>query len=183
MGKLNEEEIVTLQVLKDKGESNRAIARQLEVSESVVRYHLKRKASGTKDGRVKQALIEKLQLAEVVDHWWKTQIDLLPKNRSPSIQQLFDHLTAEHDFTGSYKSVRKYVRATFEKPKLRAVRRIETPPGAQTQSDWMEEIIDCYGPNSDRTFDVHWSELSSQFFAFITALIWPALPGISPRGF
>ena len=142
MGKLNEEEIVTLQVLKDKGESNRAIARQLEVSESVVRYHLKRKASGTKDGRVKQALIEKLQLAEVVDHWWKTQIDLLPKNRSPSIQQLFDHLTAEHDFTGSYKSVRKYVRATFEKPKLRAFRRIETPPGAQTQSDWMEEIID-----------------------------------------
>ena len=49
--------MTTLQVLKDKGESNRAIARQLEVSESVVRYHLKRKASGAKDGRAKQALI------------------------------------------------------------------------------------------------------------------------------
>ena len=142
MGKLNEEEIVTLQVLKDKGQSNRAIARQLEVAESVVRYHLKRKASGAKDGRKKQTLIQKLQLTEVVDHWWKTQQDLLPKDRSPSIQQLFDHLAAEHDYSGSYKSVRKYVRATFEKRKLRALRRIETPPGAQTQSDWMEITID-----------------------------------------
>ena len=142
MGKLNTEEIVTLQVLKNKGESNRAVARQLDVSESVVRYHLKRKAAGATDGRVKASLIEQLQLAEVVDHWWKTQIELLPKNRSPSIQQLHDHLKAEHDYSGSYKSVRKYVRATFEKPKLRAFRRIETPPGAQTQSDWMEINID-----------------------------------------
>ena len=57
MGKLNKEELVTLQTLKTKGQSNRAIARQLDVSESVVRYHLKRQAADSVDGRGKASLI------------------------------------------------------------------------------------------------------------------------------
>jgi hypothetical protein len=47
-------------------------------------------------------------------------------------------LVLEHDYTGSYKSVLRHVRAKFPKPKLRPFRRVETPPGAQAQVDWWE---------------------------------------------
>ena len=42
MANLGKDEIVTLQVLKQKGESNRDIAKRLNVSEGTVRYHLRR---------------------------------------------------------------------------------------------------------------------------------------------
>ena len=146
MGKLNTEEIVTIQVLKQKGESNRAIAQRLGVVESVVRYHLKRNATGGRDGRKKQTLITNLGLGEVVRHWWQAQTEALPEGRSPNINGLWNFLKDEYDYTGSYKSVRKYVRENFPKPKLRPFRRVETPPGAQTQSDWMEVKVDIgYG--------------------------------------
>jgi len=82
---------------------------------------------------------------EVVEHWWQTQLDLLPAGRSPNIQQLWQLLVEDHQYDGSYKSVAKYVRGKFAKPKLRPFRRIETPPGAQTQSDWLEEKVKLDG--------------------------------------
>ena len=42
MAGLRKDEIVTLQVLKEKGVSNRAIARQLNVTEGALGYHLYR---------------------------------------------------------------------------------------------------------------------------------------------
>ena len=63
MSKLTKDEIVTLQVLNEKGKSKRAIARQLNVSEGTVRYHLRRQAASATDGRKKQPLIEKQNLA------------------------------------------------------------------------------------------------------------------------
>jgi len=142
LGKLNKEEIVTLQVLKQKGESNRGIARQLGVAESAVRYHLRRQSAGATDGRKKQSLIQRLELVGVVEHWWRHQLEMLPAGRSPNINGLWLFLKDEYEYPGSYKSVQKYVRVTFAKPKLRAFRRIETPPGAQTQSDWLEAKVD-----------------------------------------
>lgn len=136
---------MTLQVLAEKGNSKRAIARQLNVSEGTVRYHLRRQAASAVDGRKKQPLVVKLRLEEVVAHWWQTQLDLLPSDRSPNIQQLWQLLVHDHQYPGSYKSVAKYVRSTFVKPKLRSFRRIETPPGAQTQSDWLEANISLDG--------------------------------------
>ena len=138
---LTKDEIVTLQVLKEKGQSNRAIARQLNVTEGAVRYHLHRQAINASDGRQKQSLIKKLELTNIVDHWWKTQLSQLANDRSPNVQRLWEFLVEEHQYPGSYKSVRKYVRSTFKKPKLRPFRRVETPPAAQTQSDWMEDKI------------------------------------------
>lgn len=141
MAKLTKDEIVALQVLKDKGESNRAVAKRLGVTERTVRYHLQRQATQATDGRQKASLVEQLDLVAVVQHWWTTQVGNLPADRSPNVHQLWQMLVEEHHYSGSYKSVRKYVRMTFDKPKLRPFRRIETPPGAQTQSDWMEERI------------------------------------------
>jgi len=145
LSKLTKDEIVTLQVLVQKGQSKRSVARQLKVSEGTVRYHLRRQAASASDGRKKQTQIEKLGLVKVVEHWWQTQLDLLPSGRSPNIQQLWQRLVEDHQYDGSYKSVAKYVRGKFPKPKLRPFRRIETPPGAQTQSDWLEEWINLDG--------------------------------------
>ncbi len=167
MAKLTKDELVTLQVLHTKGESNRAIARRLSVSEGTVRYHLRRQATNANDRRQKQALIEQLELCEVVNHWWQSQSELLPEGRSPNVHRLWQHLVHEHDYPGSYKSVRKYVRAKFPAPKLRPFRRIETPPGAQTQSDWLEEKVQLDG-------------VMTKFYGFImtlshsrmTAVVW-----------
>lgn len=145
MAKLTEDEIVTLCVLKEKGESNCAIGRRLSVSEGAVRYHLRRAASKATDGRRKRCLIEQLGLEEVVRHWWQSEEAILADKRSPNVRDLWDHLVEEHDYSGSYKSVRKYVRGVFPPPKRRPFRRIETPPGAQTQSDWLELKMDLGG--------------------------------------
>lgn len=142
MAKLGKDEIVTLQVLKEKGESNREIGRRLGVSEGAVRYHLRRQRSSAGDGRRKTCLIVKLGLEQVVEHWWQTQVELLPADRGPNVQRLWQLLVEEHQYHGSYKSVRKYVRAKFPAPKRRPFRRIETPPGAQMQSDWLEANIE-----------------------------------------
>lgn len=45
---------------------------------------------------------------------------------------------AEHGYPGTLRSVQRYFRAEFPRPRLRARRRIETPPGAQAQADWCE---------------------------------------------
>jgi hypothetical protein len=61
-------------------------------------------------------------------------------------------LTAEHGYAGSLRSIERYCAAHFERPKLRARRRVETPPGAQAQVDWAEfraviiggEVVDLF---------------------------------------
>jgi DNA-binding CsgD family transcriptional regulator len=62
---LSEEEIVTLQVLRDKGLSFREIAATLGVSEGTIRYHRKRR--GQLDGRGKPRKAQ--ALANVIDAW------------------------------------------------------------------------------------------------------------------
>ncbi len=142
MAKLRKEDVVTLHVLKEKGSSNTKIARVLGVTEGAVRYHLRRQAGGARDGRKKRSLIEQSGLSRVVARWWEHQLEVLPFNRSPNVQVLWDLLVCEHGYAGSVKSVRKYIRDHFPKPPLRPFRRIETPAGAQSQSDWLEAKID-----------------------------------------
>ena len=168
MAKLTKEEIVTLQVLKNKGETNRAIAHRLSVTEGTIRYHLRRQANGMTDGRQKRCLIETLGLEQVVDHWWQLQSDMLPKDRSPNIQQLWCLLVEEHEYSGSYKSVRKYVRSKYQPAKLRPFRRVETPAGAQTQSDWLEAKVDI--GRGERT--IVYGFIMTLSHSRMTALVW-----------
>jgi transposase len=51
---------------------------------------------------------------------------------------LYGHLVEEHGYEGSYKSVVRYVRSRWGRPAIRTYRRVETPPGAQSQTDWGE---------------------------------------------
>lgn len=94
--KLSPEEIVSLYVLKSKGQSNTQIAHTLGVSEGTVRYHLLRQEQP--DGR--QHKPKKADaLAEVIDHWVFTH---QPQGRDGqplrpvNSRALFDYLVLEH---------------------------------------------------------------------------------------
>lgn len=52
--RLRREEVMTIEVLHERGLSNRAIARQLGVYEHAVRYRLARQAAGAVDGRAQK---------------------------------------------------------------------------------------------------------------------------------
>jgi transposase len=136
--KLRSEEIVTLTVLKSKGQPNTQIAQTLGISEGAVRYHLRR--AGHADGRAGKPR-KADALAEVIDHWIFTQQPQVQEGeplRPVNIRGLFDWLQGEYAYDGSYKSVLRFVRARYPRPRLRPFRRVETPPGAQAQVDWGE---------------------------------------------
>jgi transposase len=135
--KLTAEEVVTLTVLKRKGQSNVQIAQTLGVTEAAVRYRLRR--HGRPDGR--QHKPRKADpLAPAVAHWVAARHPGAGDGpaRPVNVQALYDWLRQEHAYDGSYKSVLRFVRAHYPRPRLRPYRRVETPPGAQAQVDWGE---------------------------------------------
>lgn len=136
--KLSAEEIVTVQVLKNKGQSNTQIAQALGVTEGAVRYHLRHQ--GQPDGRQGKPR-KAAPLAEAIDHWVFSQQPAARDGeplRPVNVRALFDWLTLEHAYAGSYKSVLRLVRDRYPRPRLRPFRRVETLPGAQAQVDWGE---------------------------------------------
>lgn len=132
MPSLRREEVVTIEVLSAKQVPSRAIARQLGVTESTVRYHLRRSREGAVDGR-RDKVFAAAAFADVIDAWRAGHGEL---GRPLNVRDLFDHLVRTHAYAGSYKSVLRYVRARFGRPPIRTYRRVETVPGAQSQSDW-----------------------------------------------
>lgn len=130
MAKLDEAACMTIQTLARKGLSNRETARILGVSEGAVRYQRKRTAEQTPDGRSRRTGIAD-DYAEAIARW-REALGERPLN----LAALHEWLVREHDYTGSLRSVQRYWKKTYPAPKLRARRRIETPPGAQSQVDW-----------------------------------------------
>jgi transposase len=132
--RLRPEEIVTIQVLAQQGMAKRAIARQLGLDESSVRYQLERVAKSRSDGR--KAKGRKADPYEAwILHWIEAH-----KTRTGHINvaELYDDLVEQHGYGGSYRSVLRWIQARYPRKKIRAYRRIETVPGAQTQTDWGE---------------------------------------------
>jgi len=123
---------MTIGVLHERGLSNRAIARQLGVHEHAVRYRLARMASGARDGRADRPRSVE-PWAAAIAHWME-----LSAERGVNLVALDAWLRAEHGYAGSYKAVQRFVGAKYPKPRLRVRRRVETPPGAQAQTDWAE---------------------------------------------
>ena len=123
---------MTIKTLARKGTPKRVIARQLDMSEGNVRYHLRRLEAGAVDGRSRQRR-KAADWAEPIEFWLSQRRE----NKEPvNLADLHDWLVAEHDFDGSLRSLQRYVAAHYPPPRKRARRRVETPPGAQAQVDW-----------------------------------------------
>lgn len=103
----------------------------LDVTEGAVRYHVERRAACAVDGRTRQ-LQRAATLATVITEW------MTCSGERPNLAALHDELVREHGYEGSLRSVQRYVGKHFPKPAVRARRRVETPPGAQAQTDWAE---------------------------------------------
>lgn len=122
---------MTIKTLDRKGVSKRGIARQLQMSEGNVRYHLRRMAVGARDGRSRQRH-KAADWAEPIAYW----LSLCAPDEARNLADLYDWLVAEHDFSGSLRGLQRFVAAHYPPPRKRARRRVETPPGAQAQVDW-----------------------------------------------
>jgi len=130
MSKLDQEARVTIKTLLSKGISHCEVARLLQVSEGAVRYQAKRIATDAVDGRSRQ-ISKAVGWAEPIAHWRAQHSDGVI-----NLAALHEWLIREHGYDGSLRSVQRYWRRTFPAPQLRARRRIETPPAAQSQVDW-----------------------------------------------
>ncbi len=120
---------MTIKTLAAKGVPKRAIARQLDVCEGTVRYHLRRMAQGAQDGRRRQQRLA-ARCCTAIDHWVDTHEGAI------NTAALHDWLVSEHGYTGSLRSVQRFVSDRYPPPPRRARRRVETPPGVQAQADW-----------------------------------------------
>jgi transposase len=120
---------MTIKTLAARGVPGRAIARQLDLSEGTIRYHLRRLAAGATDGRSRQ-IRRASPLREAIDHWVSHHDGVL------NVAALYDWLIVEHNYAGSLRSVQRFLHDVYPPPPRRARRRVETPPGAQAQADW-----------------------------------------------
>ena len=87
---------MTIEVLHERGMSNRAIARQLGVHENAVRYRLRRLASGALDGRSGKTHSAE-PWAEAIAHWMRSTAS----SRGANGVALYEWLVAEHGYAGN----------------------------------------------------------------------------------
>lgn len=133
MAKLTPEEVITMTILHDKGESKAAISRTLGVTEGAIRYRLKRR--GVSDGRVKPAQADRF--APVIAAFM-TQTADAPRERN--LAALHEDLR-ELGYPASYGRLARWVRRHYPPAPVRPFRRVETPAGAQAQADWQEDRV------------------------------------------
>lgn len=133
--KLDLESRVTIRKLTERGVTATEIAEKLGVTEGAVRYHVRRQAQRAEDGRTQRAQSKAASHHDAIAEWlaqcesWGSGVNLSDLHR---------WLAVERAFAGSLRSVERYVAKHFPRPRKRARRRIETPPGAQAQLDWAE---------------------------------------------
>lgn len=121
---------MTIKTMLAKGVGASEVGRLLEVTEGTVRYHAARMQCGAIDGRSLQPMKAEA-VAAAIGHWRESQGD------APlSLAGLHEWLIREHSYGGSLRSVQRFWNRTYPRPRLRARRRVETPPGAQSQVDW-----------------------------------------------
>ncbi len=137
--KLSKEQVMVAKGMKERGTSVRKLARQLGVAESTLRYRLERIEEGAVDGRARQmtALDGYEELVEALQRRLGDG-RLTGRGRPAQVRELYEVLARDYGYTGSYQAVVRHLRRKHGAPKVRALRRVETPPGVQAQHDWFE---------------------------------------------
>jgi transposase len=122
------------------GVSIRQMARQLGVRDGTLRYRLKRRQGGERpDGRAGKPTA--LDGYEDVVHVLLERLGdcrLTGEGRPAQARQVHEILVRDHGFVGSARSVSRHLERRYGRPPVRALRRVETPPGVQAQHDWFE---------------------------------------------
>ncbi len=131
--KLSEEQVMVAKAMNDRGTSIRQLAKQLGVAESALRYRLKKREESRPDGRATQATALDEHEAAVV-----AIQERLGEGRPCQARQIYEALVRDYGYRGSYQAVVRHLRRRYGRPKIRALRRVETPPGVQAQHDWFE---------------------------------------------
>ena len=121
---------MTIMTLALKGISNRMVADILGVTEGAVRHQLKQMKAGATDGRSERRGLA-ADYSEAIE-FWRDSVGEGPLN----LASLHQWLVREHDYPGSLRSVQRFWKKNYPAPRIRARRRVETPPGAQSQVDW-----------------------------------------------
>jgi transposase len=138
--KLSKEQVMVAMGMQERGASVRQLARQLGVAESALRYRLKQATEPESvDGRTRQSTALD-GLEDVVEAIQERLEDgrLSGRGRPCQAREIYEVLVRDHGYEGSYKAVVRYLRRKHGPAKLRALRRVETPPGVQAQHDWYE---------------------------------------------
>lgn len=138
MARLRGEQIMIAKEMVARDVPVRQVARQLGVDESSLRYRLGR-GGDAPDGCQERP--------SVLDGWDARVEAVLARFEDPrlrgeattAVDTTVVHAVLQRDFgfRGSYQSVRRYLMRRFPAP-VKAVRRVETPPGVQAQHDWFE---------------------------------------------
>lgn len=136
------------QAMVGRGTSVRRVAAQMGVTEGALRYRLKKRTQREQpDGRAKkatsldgyegavEAILERLGDARVSGGG----------GRPAQARLVYEALARDHGYTGSYRAVVRHLARRYGKPAVRALRRVETPPGVQAQHDWWEERVEVGG--------------------------------------
>ncbi len=125
--------------MRDRGTSVRRLAKQLQVTEGALRYRLKLRGEQKVDGRTRQpTALDGLEDAVVAIQERLDDGRLSGEGRPCQVREIYEALVRDHHYRGSYQAVVRHVRRRYGKPKIRALRRVETPPGVQAQHDWFE---------------------------------------------
>lgn len=129
MAKLRGEDVMAADVMERRGRSIRSLARDFEVDESTLRYRLGRLRSGVQDGRKRQREAC-ADLGEAIGGWIQTQRERAEAGGRPEpVKALYEQLVVEDGYTGSYKSVLRYVRRRRGQPRVRPTRRVDIGAG------------------------------------------------------
>ena len=129
--------------MHERGASVRRLAKDLGVTEHAVRYRLKRlRETDRRDGRKgKATALDGYE--EVVEAIQERLGDgrLTGEGRPCQVRLIYEVLVRDHGYGGSYQAVVRHLRRKHGPPRMRAIRRVETPPGVQAQHDWFEERV------------------------------------------
>ncbi|MEN8145025.1 MAG: IS21 family transposase [Gemmatimonadota bacterium] len=131
------------QVMVAKGMSERTpvrqLAKQFGVRESTLRYRFKRVEEERLDGRTNQVTaLDGYEDAVVAIQTRLGDGRLTGEGRPVQARVIYEALARDHGYAGSYQAVVRHLRRRYGRPKVRALRRVETPPGVQAQHDWFE---------------------------------------------
>jgi transposase len=143
MTKLRSSEVVIMERLHEVGQSNVAIAHTLGVTEGAVRYRLKHE--GEPDGRGEQ-VAKAAAFAPAIAEFMRRAAE---SPREWNKRMLFNDL-CERGYTGSYSKLTGWMRKRYPAAPVQPVRRVETPPGAQVQADWLETSFFFEDSQSER---------------------------------